>query len=370
MKYRLLELIGCPECGLELDCQAAEVELRGGFEEVVDGDLQCGNGHLYPIIKGIPRLLPPALLAETLRQYQPDHYRRYRDRLPTSEDDEPALKKSTLRSFSYQWNTFSEMYVHWEENFRSYFQPLVEPEDFAGKLVLDAGCGFGRHAFYAGRFGAEVVAMDLSEAVDTAYANTLELHDVHVVQADIYRPPLRCAFDLIYCVGVIQHLPAPREGFMSLARFLNEGGSQFVWVYGKRSGLYRLVDLMRKVTTRMPLRSLYGVTYLLNLASFLAFSLPYKLLRRLPGTRALAASWPFTRYADLPLRVGHADWFDRLSVPSTVYFTRSEVEAWYAEAGLADVEVSSRDAIGWRALGRLAPSSNHSSIEIPEDRFR
>ena len=157
---------------------------------------------------------------------------------------------------------------------------------------------------------------------------------------------------------------------MSLARFLREGGCQFVWVYGQRTGVYRLVDLMRVITTRIPMRPLYGITYLLNIVSFLAFSFPYKVLRRIPGGRALAAAWPFTRYADLPLRVGHADWFDRLSVPSTVYFSRSEVEEWYAEAGLADVEVSSRDAIGWRALGRLAPSSNQRSSEISEDKVR
>ena len=365
MKYRLLELIGCPECGTELQCDADEVETIGAIEEVTDGELRCQSGHFYPIINGIPRLLPASLLAETLRQFQPNHYLRYRDRLPASGDDEPDLKKNTLRSFSYQWNTFSEMYEHWEENFRSYFQPLIEPQDFSGKLVLDAGCGFGRHAFYAGKFGAEVVAMDLSEAVETAYANTRELNDVHVVQADIYRPPLTCSFDLIYCVGVIQHLPDPKDGFLSLSRLLVEGGSQFVWVYGERSGVYKLVDLMRKVTTRMPMRPLYALTHLLNLASFLAFSLPYKLLRRIPWARALATAWPFTRYADLPLRVGHADWFDRLSVPSTVYFTRSEVEGWYAEAGLADVEVSSRDAIGWRALGRFTPSSTQRSIVSP-----
>ncbi|MFZ9888859.1 MAG: methyltransferase domain-containing protein, partial [Myxococcota bacterium] len=35
--------------------------------------------------------------------------------------------------------------------------------------MLDAGCGFGRHAFYAARWGAEVLAIDSSaEAVASA----------------------------------------------------------------------------------------------------------------------------------------------------------------------------------------------------------
>ena len=155
-----------------------------------------------------------------------------------------------------------------------------------------------------------------------------------------------------------------------MSKLLNEAGELFVWVYGKRRGLYRLVDAMRHITTRTPMGMLYGATFVLNLLCHLGFSLPYKVVRAIPGLRRLADKLPFTRYADLPLRVGHADWFDRLSVPSTVYFTRAEVEGWFASAGLADVEISSRDAIGWRALGRLAPSSNHRSIDVSEDRVR
>ena len=90
----------------------------------------------------------------------------------------------------------------------------------------------------------------------------------------------------------------------------------------------------------------------------------------------LAAAWPFTRYADLPLRVGHADWFDRLSVPSTVYFSQADVEAWFDDAGLQDVVVQSRDGTGWRAVGRSplasaaagAGEQRHvSASEFPKD---
>ena len=366
MRYRLLDLIVCPACGGELRCAATATERveaavqdgpSGEVEEIVEGELTCEEGHFYPIINRIPRLLLPELLVASLQQFHPEHYARYQERFQAQGPGEPVLKKKTLRSFSYQWNVFSEMYDHWEENFNSYFQPLVQPQAFAGKRVLDAGCGFGRHAFYAGKYGAEVVAMDLSEAVETACANTRSLARVHVIQADMYHPPLQPCFDLIYCVGVIQHLPDPAGGFNCLARVLAEGASLFVWVYGRRRGLYRLVDLMRRVSTRLPMRPLYGLTYILNLASFLLFSLPYKVLRCLPGGRRLAAAWPFTRYADLPLRVGHADWFDRLSVPSTVYFSRAEVEGWYRDAGLGEVAVQSRDGIGWRAIGRWLSSS-------------
>lgn len=351
MKNRLLEIIVCPTCGEDLTCSAAHLD-GAENEEIRQGELGCPHGHFFPIVNGIPRLLPPDLLAETLQRFHPETFELYRERLVEGVRGEGELKKKTLKSFSFQWNVFSEMYAHWEENFKSYFRPLVEPGEFAGKLVLDAGCGFGRHAFYAGKFGAEVVAMDLSEAVEAAYENTRNLAHVHVIQGDIYRPPVRGGFDLIYCVGVIQHLPDPEMGFRSLAKKLAEGGKIFVWVYGKRQGIYRLVDAMRWVSTRLPMGVLYWMTFGLNILSYLAFSLPYRVLRKLPGGRRLAEVWPFTRYADLPLRVGHADWFDRLSVPSTVYFSRQDVEGWFSGMGLGDVEIQSRDGIGWKGIGR------------------
>ena len=162
---------------------------------------------------------------------------------------------------------------------------------------------------------------------------------MHVIQGNIYDPPLRPRFDLVYCVGVIQLLPDPGKGFGRLAEVLKQGASIFVWVYGKRRGLYRLIDVMRPVTTRMPMSILYRLTQVLNIVSFLCFSLPYAVLRRLPGGARLAGLLPFTRYADLPLRVGHADWFDRLSAPSTVYFSPEDVEGWFTSAGLDNAQL-------------------------------
>jgi len=119
-----------------------------------------------------------------------------------------------------------------EENFQDYVYPLT-PEFFAGKLGLDAGCGFGRHLHYATRYGAEVVGLDLSEAVLAAYRNNRESSRAHVVQGDIYRPPFaRGTFDFIYSIGVLHHLPDPQGGFCALAPYIKPEGTLFAWIYG------------------------------------------------------------------------------------------------------------------------------------------
>jgi SAM-dependent methyltransferase/uncharacterized protein YbaR (Trm112 family) len=364
MKRRVLEIVRCPNCRELLLCSDIGREEPSG--EIIEGQLKCKNDHVFPIIGGIPRLLPPDMLAETLQTFH-SREQALQSADQTESSQERSVVRRTLRSFSYQWNVFSEMYPHWEANFRSYFEPLVQMRDFEGKLVLDAGCGFGRHAYYASKMGAEVVAIDLSEAVEAAYRNTRSIGDVHVVQADIYNLPLEAQFDLVYCVGVLQHVPDPPVAFGNLAKMLKLGAGVFIWVYGKRKGIYKLVDLARKVSVHLPMWAMFYLTFLLNIASFLFFSLPYKILRSLPILRRCAVYWPFTRYADLPLRAGHADWFDRLAVPSTKYFSRMDVEQWFRDAGLDHLQVVSREGIGWCALGRKSTSFGREGSEKRED---
>ena len=101
--------------------------------------------------------------------------------------------------------------------------PRLAPPDRAASssrasAFSTPGCGTGRHAYFAAQYGArEVVALDLSEAVETARDNLAQFDNVHVVQGDLLRPPFRTAaqgggFDLVYSIGVLHHLPDPYAG--------------------------------------------------------------------------------------------------------------------------------------------------------------
>ena len=74
--------------------------------------------------------------------------------------------------------------------------------------------------------------MDLSDAVETAFAATRALENVHIVQADIYHLPFPRIFDYAFSVGVLHHLPDPLRGFKSLASKVKQGGHLSAWVYG------------------------------------------------------------------------------------------------------------------------------------------
>ena len=99
---------------------------------------------------------------------------------------------------------------------------------FQGKVVLEGGCGKGRHTQLAANWGArEVIGVDLSDAVETAFAATRQLENAHIVQADIYHLPLARVFDYAFSIGVLHHLPDPRAGFRSLASKVRAGGTYF-----------------------------------------------------------------------------------------------------------------------------------------------
>ena len=55
MDQKLLSYLCCPACGSGLQLSGA----RTAGKEIIGGTLSCGSGHAYPIIHGIPRMLPP-----------------------------------------------------------------------------------------------------------------------------------------------------------------------------------------------------------------------------------------------------------------------------------------------------------------------
>ncbi len=325
-------------------------------KEIRDGILSCRCGRHYPIINGIPRMLPDSLRDDFVKNNCIPFLRKYKGRLP--EDlragigGPEGLKKRTLESFGFQWNVFREMLPEFRENFLNYIRP-IKPGFFKGKLTLDLGCGFGRHTYYAAEFGSEVVGLDLSAAVESAYKNTTRFPRAHIIQADIYHLPLRNDFDFLFSIGVIHHLPDPKKAFLDLVRFAKGGSSIFIWLYGREGRWFktRLVEgTVRRVTRRLPHRLLYRLCYL-PAGVYQIFNDIYSTLGSHRTTRGLAERIPFKGYAKFPFRVKHADAFDLLATPVNNYYTGEEVRGWLRDSGLRKTRITSIEGKSWRAFG-------------------
>ena len=108
-------------------------------------------------------------------------------------------------SFGFQWHRYQKTQLG-KNDVRDSEQQFemktgLRREELKDKLVLDVGCGMGRFAEVATRWGARVVGVDLSAAAEVAAKNLAE-RDFVAMQADVFTLPFAPeSFDIIYSIG-------------------------------------------------------------------------------------------------------------------------------------------------------------------------
>lgn len=356
MKQQLLSLLACPSCSGTLSSEV----WKASATEIVEGLLHCQCGEAFPIIGGVPRILPGSLRPQLYKEYA-SFFAANSRRLPPSllPDTESGVTVAgkTQRSFGFEWTKFSTMRPQWENNFWGYMAPH-DADYFQGKTVLDAGCGMGRHLYHASRYAKDVIGIDFSRAVDAAYHNTSHLPAAHIVQADLsYLPFHDRTFDFIYCLGVLHHLSSPDDALKGLTECLKPHGEMRIYVYRDlkdsprwKQLLLALVTVLRRITTRLPHRLLSWLCYPIAAGAWLTFVLPYRLLFRFRLTRRIADTLPLTQYARYPFGVLLNDQFDRFSAPLERRCSCDEVRWWLEGARLENVTVNPH--WGWLGHGR------------------
>jgi 2-polyprenyl-3-methyl-5-hydroxy-6-metoxy-1,4-benzoquinol methylase len=98
-------------------------------------------------------------------------------------------------------------------------------QSLKGKNVLEAGCGAGRFTEILLREGANVTSIDLSEAVTANQENFPQDGSHRIAQADILKLPFpEKSFDVVMCLGVIQHTADTERSIAALYSRVNRGG--------------------------------------------------------------------------------------------------------------------------------------------------
>jgi len=389
MKRRLVDLIVCPRCGGRFALESHAEEAVPGWtpsrvacstvcawrqstvdrgvspadcarcyrSDVVEGRLRCtGCRADFPIINGIPRLLSPALLARMRSRY-PDFFSRHPEFLAeTSSPSDPLAE--TLDSFTRQRLDLRlpgpELRHQWQANLCRNLGRAATLADLRDKLILDVGCGFGRHLYIASRAGAEAVGIDLSGGVDVARRNNREHARCHIIQADVLEAPVQGGrFDVVWSFGVLHHMPSPRAAFRTIVRFARpSGGLVAIWVYGYRgmaltyrwSHMRSLHRLVRGMSSTARVRVSRAIAAVLSVLYFE----PLKVAARL-GLRRYLGIVPLGAYVEYGWSARTAAVHDRLSTPITHFHEREELREWFRNGEMTDVCVEDTERRGWRA---------------------
>ena len=128
--------------------------------------------------------------------------------------------------------------------------------------ILEVGAGAGRFTEVLLATGATVYSTDLSSAVEVN-AENLPITGKHlVIQADVANLPFVSeSFDVVFCLGVIQHTPSPDRTIGCLAKQVEPGGWLIIDHYGKSiSWKFRTAPFVRMILKRLKPETAFKIT--------------------------------------------------------------------------------------------------------------
>jgi SAM-dependent methyltransferase len=132
---------------------------------------------------------------------------------------------------------------------------------WAGKRVLEIGCGLGTDAAEFCRVGASYTGMDLTDAAARLTRAHLAYRQCRgsVIRGDAERLPFRdAAFDLVFSHGVLHHTPDTAGAVREVHRVLRPDGLAAVMVYHRHSWNYWGNILVLRRLGALVLRSRWG----------------------------------------------------------------------------------------------------------------
>jgi SAM-dependent methyltransferase len=279
--------------------------------------------------------------------------------LPESENYADAFGQQWLRWRKTQLDSHSRTNISSSRLNRCLGNDIIKL--FLGQLpmqVLEVGCGAGRFTEILLKYPAvNLTSTDLSLAVEANQMNFPQDNRHRIVQSDIMNPPFEDnAFDVVLCIGVIQHTPSPEKTIEKLLELVKPGGYLVIDHYTPEiKRLTKFTSLiLRPVIKRLSATNRMSICE--RLVSI--FFPLHKLAQHIPGGQAiLSRISPINTYfhtypqigdklhrewALLDTHDGLTDWYKHLRTPKQIKSILMQLKANSIEVFLAGNGVEAR----------------------------
>lgn len=136
---------------------------------------------------------------------------------------------------------FESVERHRYQVYAPWMPAVMEFDKFAGKTLLEVGCGLGTDLLQFARGGAQVVGIDLTprsiELTQKHFALYSQHGDFAIADAE-HLPFASESFDIIYSNGVLHHTPDTEKAVNEIHRVLRPSGLARVMLYHRHSWNY------------------------------------------------------------------------------------------------------------------------------------
>jgi ubiquinone/menaquinone biosynthesis C-methylase UbiE len=266
----------------------------------------------------------------------------------------------TVDSFGDEWQAFHGFEEQEIQKLGDEYFDIITPEMLnASTAVLEVGCGSGRFLKYVSEKAGLVVGVDPSHAIYAADKLVGVKENVLLVKASAGDLPFQDeAFDFVYSIGVLHHIPDTFKALQACVDKVKKGGYFFTYLYydlDNRGFLFRSLfnasTLLRKGISKLPGKPKRFVCDLLAVTLYLPFVGLSRFLRRVGVKEQIRKKIPLFGYENKSFYIIRNDSLDRFGTPLEQRFTRNQIQEMMERAGLENI-VFSNNIPYWHAVGK------------------
>ena len=261
--------------------------------------------------------------------------------------------KKVINDFGDEWSKFSWLNQDELEKLRIQFKSYSYPiEDLLKKnsdlVICDFGAGSGRWSHFLVPYSKNLYILEPAEqAFKVIQKRFKESASIILLNEEISENSISVnSLDLAVALGVLHHIPNPKQALAAISSKLKPGGTLLGYVYyslENRPFYYKMIwkftDVLRKKITNLPNKLKFTVCNLIALLIYFPLARVNKVLIKLG---IVVKNWPLSHYSNLAYKVMRNDALDRFGTKIEYRFSKEQITEMliYANFDLSSIKFS------------------------------